>query len=225
MARLSIISSRPALGLVLLVASLSLAACHGSSNEEPDLSYTTLVTYEGTDTDLQVSTFSYQVIDDSPLITLTANWLPTTELTPGERVMLVYLSDTYGKSGPVTVKRVAPVIGWKPARTAKPLSGNVSITPITYWRSGPYLNANIEAIMTRDAATATFALLESTEQDPMPTYYLAVSQSDIKEVEAIRRMATISFDISASWDRPDCTGIKVIYRDIHNREASLIIEK
>lgn len=210
---------------LLAAICLTFAACHGSTGEEPEASYTTLVTYEGTDKDLQVSTFTYQAINDSPLITLTSNWIPTTDLAEGERVLLVYTADSYGVNGPVTVKYVAPVIGWKPVRTDKPVLGNVSVTPISVWRSGPYLNANLEAVMTRDAATASFALLESTEQDPMPTYYFAVNQSDIKEVEAIRRIATISFDISASWDRPDCTGVKVIYRDINNQPAEFYVVK
>ena len=212
------------LGLLAAVMTV-LPACHGGAGEEPEASYTTLVTYVGTDKDLQVSTFTYQTINDSPLITLTANWIPTTELKEGERVLLVYNSDSYGSSGPVKVKYVAPVIGWTPKVLTEPATGNISVSPVSYWRSGPYFNAYVEATMTREPATVTFGLLESTANDPMPTYYLAISQTNVKEIEAIRRIATLSFDVSASWNRPDCTGIKVIYRDIYNEPAHLQILK
>lgn len=213
--------------MLLCVMLFALAGCSGSHNEEPDVTYTTLVTYIGTDRELQVSTFTYQTIDDSPLITLTANWLPEEgKIKPGERVLLVYQADAYGVDGPVKkLIQVAPVIGWLPAKTDKPELGTVSITPITTWRSGPYLNANIEAIMTRDAATAKFALLESTANDPEPVYYFSVTQSNVNEIEAIRRIAVISFDISDSWNRPDCTGVKVIYRDTQGSESSFKIAK
>lgn len=206
---------------------LALASCNSSQNDEPVVTYTTLVTYVSSDTEQQISTFNYQAIDDSPLITLTANWLPAADkYTPGERVMLVYKAEKYGVSGPVSVIQVAPVIGWTPAVTQEPISGNISILPITVWRSGPYFNANIEATLTKESATAKFALLESTKNDPEPVFYLTITQTNYREIEAIRRVATVSFNISEVWNLPTCTGIKVIYlSSATGNEEEILLKK
>lgn len=212
--------------LLIIALFLALTGCHGSNNDEPVVRYTTLVTYVGTDKDTQVSTFTYQAIDDSPLITLTANWLPAEDqIKQEERIIIVYKADSYGTNGPIELLQVSPVIGWKPAETEEPVTGNIGVLPISTWRSGPYFNANVEAYIAPTGATAKFALLSSTKNDPYPVYYLAINQTDFNEIEASRKIAVISFDISEVWDLQTCQGIKVIYRDYQNQEATIQLTK
>lgn len=212
----------------LLICTIILALCGCKSNkaDEPDKSYMTLVTYAGTDEALQVSTFTYQAIDDSPLVTLTANWVAGEELTPGERVYLTYYADAYQVSGPVTIRNISPVIGWIPSESEGPIDlGNAKITPVTVWRSGPYLNARINAWITRDPVTVKFALDKLTAADPMPTYYLSVNQTNINQIEAYNRSATISYDIADVWNAATCKGVRIVYRDFDGNEAALTLEK
>ena len=211
--------------LLLTALILALTACNGH-NEEPVVKYTTLVTYVGTDKDTQVSTFTYQTIDDSPLITLTANWLPAEDqIKEGERVVIVYTTANYGANGPIQLLQVAPVIGGQPTETNEPITGNIGLLPITTWRSGPYFNANIEAYISSSGATAKFALLSETKNDPYPVYYLAINQTDFNEIEASRKIAVISFDISEVWNLRTCQGVKIMYRDYQSQEASIQINK
>lgn len=207
---------------LILICALALAfvGCKNEKSDEPDVSFLTLVTYQGTDETQGISTFTFQAIDDSPLITLTAAWKPTSELKDGARVMLDYYADNYQVSGPVTVRRVTPVIGSTPSETTTPLSGNIGIHPATVWRSGPYLNAYIEAYVTGDPVTVKFALDKSTVSDAIPVYYLALDQTNYREVEAYRRIATMSYDISDVWNLPTCEGVKVYYRDMAGNTKS-----
>lgn len=211
--------------LLIMALILALTSCNGNT-DEPEVRYTTLVTYAGTDADTQVSTFTYQTIDDSPLITLTANWLPAEgQIKPGERVIIIYTAENYGANGPIRLLQVAPVIGGKPTATDEPITGNIGLAPITTWRSGPYFNANIEAYIAPNGATAKFALLSSTRNDPYPVYYLAINQIDFNQIEASRKIAVVSFDISEVWNLQTCQGVKVMYRDYQNQEASIQINK
>lgn len=212
--------------LLICVIVLSLCGCKDKQTEEPQVPYLTLVTYAGTDETLQVSTFTYQAIDDSPLITLTANWIPTSELTPGERIYINYYADAYGVSGPIELRQVVSVIGWQPTVKEAPFPlGNVDITPVTVWRSGPYLNARIDAMITRDPVTVEFALDKSTADKPMPIFYLYVNQQDLSQIEAYWRTATLSYDISSVWSKPDCTGVQVVYRGLYGAESTFEIKK
>lgn len=212
--------------LLFFALVLALTACSGSHNEEPVVKYTTLVTYVGTDKDTQISSFTFQTIDDAPLVTLTANWVPTEDqIKQGERVIIVYTADSYGANGPIQLLQVSPVIGWEPTESEEPVLGNIGLQPVTYWRSGPYFNANIEAYIAPKGATAKFALLSSTKNDPVPVYYLAINQTDFNSIEASRKIAVISFDISEVWNLPTCQGVKVIYRDYQDQEAAMQITK
>lgn len=212
--------------LLLIALTIALTACNGSHNDEPVVKYTTLVTYVGTNPDTQTSYFSFRTIDDEPLITLTANWLPAEDqIKQGERVVIVYTAESYGVSGPVSLLQVSPVIGWTPTETSDPITGNIGIQPITVWRSGVYFNANIEAYIAPKGATAKFALLSSTKNDPYPVYYLAINQTDFNSIEASRKIAVVSYDISDTWQLPTCQGIKVIYRDYQDQEAEMVINK
>ncbi|MBD5239389.1 MAG: hypothetical protein HDS64_06420 [Bacteroidales bacterium] len=212
--------------LLIFALLMALTACNSANNDEPVVKYTTLVTYAGTDKDTQVTTFTFQTIDDAPLVTLTANWLPDEDvIKPGERIIIVYTADSYGVNGPIQLLQASPVIGWIPATTEDPITGNIGAQPVTYWRSGPYFNANIEAYISGNGAAVKFALLSSTKDDPYPVYYLAINQTDYNSIEASRKIAVLSFDISDVWNLQTCQGIKVIYRDYQNQEAEMTLTK
>lgn len=211
--------------MLICAVALAFVGCKSEKGEEPQVSYLTLVTYQGTDETQSVSTFTFQTIDDSPVITLTAAYKPSAELKDGTRVMLDYYADNYNVSGPITVRRISPVIGSTPTQTDAPNTGNIGISPTTVWRSGPYLNAYIEAYVTADPVSVKFALDKSTISDPVPVYYLALSVNNYREVEAYRRIATMSYDISDVWNLPTCKGVKVFYRDMADNTQSFEISK
>ena len=211
--------------MLICAIALALVGCNKENSEEPEVSFLNLVTYQGTDETQGVSTFTFQAIDDSPVITLTAAWKPSTELKDGTRVLLDYYANNYQVSGPITVRRAVPVIGSTPTETETPLSGNIGISPATVWRSGPYLNAYIEAYVTSEPVTVKFALDKATAADAVPAYYLALDQTNYREVEAYRRIATMSYDISSVWNLPTCEGVKVYYRDMAGNTKSFELLK
>lgn len=204
-----------------VAAAIGLAGCKKADTTPPDTSVYCLATYESTDAETNVSLFTFQAIDDSPVISLTAVWKPTEGFEPGTRVLLAYTSETPGESGPITLKGVAKIIGGKPEVTATPSTGTVSLRPVTIWRSGDYLNVRTMLSIASGQVTAILELDEASEGTARPAYYINVTQPTSAGIETTMRETYFSWDIADQWNQATTQGVTLYYRDTAGRVAEL----
>lgn len=211
--------------LLILLMPLLLAAC-GNDPSGPDVepAVYNIVTYESTTLDGSIAVFTYQVLDDSPVITLTADWKVPDGIVPGTRLLLAYVTDTPGKSGPVEVKQAVVIPGGKPVTASKiPYSEPVEIRSL--WRTGPYLN--LDALVTISGTASEIGLYAVEKTIGKPTVQLAVivGEGDGPVGAEVKKSLYASWNIGEIWDAPTCTAVEVHYTDVLGRTLSMTIQK
>lgn len=181
--------------LTLLTLAVTLWGCNKNEDPEtPDTTLYQLVTYEGTNEETHVSVFTYQVIDDSPVITLTCAFEPVKPLDPGTRLIIGYTTETPGESGPIELKQASTVLGGKAETSAEPsVQTSRAISPVTIWRTGNYLNITARATLNSGATTASL-LYRPEAPDKL---YVVVAQPTPLDILAYERTIYCSWDISA----------------------------
>ena len=180
-----------------------------------------IVTYEGTSAD-GVTTLSYQVINDSPLLTLTCRWSPDRELTAGTRLLVAYSTDTPTESGGVNLLQASLVYGGASEVSDKTDSIAGSGTPLwinSMWRSGNYLNLDCQARYASDSRKVRLVADDSTLDDDYPVLYLVNCAKGEDDMSPYNQRLYGSWDVGALWSRPTVMGLTVIMDDA-NRGAS-----
>lgn len=209
----------------ILLAAVALTACRKQDPTTPDTTVYDIVTYESTDDDSSVSIFTYQRIDDSPLITLSANWIPPSKIEPGKRMLLAYQTDHPGESGPITIKMAMPTVGGDPVESATPSVGHIQVKPVSVWRSGPYLNLRAQLTIAGGAISAALEMDRNTVDSDFPAFYLNISQPSPATIETTVKDAYCSWDIGSTWNLPTCRGVKLFYRGSGGITGELTLTK
>lgn len=172
-----------------------------------------------------VAVFEYQVKDDSPVITLTANCKMPESVNPGRRILLAYKSDTPGESGPVEVGGIGLIAtgGIVPTESAGP---SQALHLRSIWRTGNYLNLNAAVDASGKADDVKLYVLSATLADPVVQAYIVLPVDyDKPPVESAERRMYASWDISSVWSLPTLTALQVNYTDMTGRIRSVSIEK
>lgn len=211
--------------IFMILLPLILVAC-GSSDSAPDIEPAVydIVTYESTTLDGSVSVFTYQVMDDSPVITLTANWKVPQSVSPGTRLLLAYTTDTPGKSGPIEVKQAVLIPGGKPIEANDiPYSEPLQIRSL--WRTGNYLN--LDGVITISGAAKELNLYAKESSLDKATVQLAIiiGEGDGPVGAEVKKNLYASWNIGEIWNKTTCEAIDVFYTDALGRTQSITINK
>lgn len=213
----------------LCAAAVALASASCSkSNEEPlpDPAIYDIVTFDGVTPDdkAPLAIFTYQVKDDSPVITLSANWNAPDELKPGTRLLLAYTTETPGESGPIAIKGLSIIPGGDIRPTATvPASEPIRLRSL--WRSGNYLNLNSVITISGEASEISLYVGEETLADAVPQAYVVVGMGNGGIDTSAPRQLYASWNIESVWSLPTVTGLNVNYVDAAGHPQSILISK
>ncbi len=206
---------------------LTLASCKDNDSGTPDPVISNIVTYEGTTDDGSISTFSFQTVDDSPLITISASWKLDKSVKTGTRLLAYYTTTTPNESGPVKLKNLLSIHGGTPKDTT-------SITNLTgeglglqsMWRSGPYLNLSAGVYFAGQASEVSLLVDKSTLQQPEVEAYVYIAHNPNSPVEeAATRLLVASWDIADIWKQPTLQTLRVTYRDRQGQPQTMKFTK
>lgn len=212
--------------LSAIISAAALSGCAGtdtSPDQVRDPVYQNFMTYCGT-SQQGVSTLTYQKVNDSPLITLTAEWTPQPSISEGQRVLTLYTAREYGISGHITVK------GWMklPGGTIKepesmPQWSPDPLTVVMMERAGHYLN--FEGYLDANGQTHVLDLVldPDTRSLTYPVAYLFHSSRSQLEGAPTRIFA--SWNVEPVWSLPHILGLKVKVMDPQGREREFLFEK
>lgn len=209
---------------LLLLLPLLLAACEKSNGPALEPAVYNIVTYEATTLDGSVAVFTYQVLDDSPVITLTADFKVPAGVTPGTRMLLTYVTDTPDQSGPITVRQAVVLPGGKPIESNQiPYSEPLQIRSL--WRTGSYLN--LDGVATLSGTAKEISLYAKTSSLNKSTIQLCIiiGEGDGPVGAEVKKSVFASWDIAEYWNLPTCSAIDVFFTDALGRTQSMTIEK
>lgn len=212
--------------LLTALAALTLSACNNDNNG-PDTQplVSNIVTYDGSDEATQTSRFSFQVIDDSPVINITANTLPTKPVKPGTRFLAYYNTDTPDKSGPVTMRQLASIPGGNPvdsAGVAAPFGAPLQMQAL--WRSGHYINVYANINFSGTARRIGLYVDPATLAGPEVNAYMAVEPPSVIQDSAPRLLAA-SWNVDALWSLSTVKTLNVSYVDASGATQSVKFSK
>lgn len=211
--------------LLSLLPISMLTACNDSpSGPNIDPAVYNIVTYESTTLDGSVAVFTYQVLDDSPVITLTADWKVPDGIDPGTRLLLAYVTETPEKSGPIEVKQAVVIPGGKPVEAAKiPYSEPLQIRSL--WRTGNYLN--LDGVVTLSGTAKEISLYAVEKSLDKATVQLAIiiGEGDGPVGAEVKKTLYASWNISEIWNKTTCEAIDVFFTDALGRTQSITIQK
>jgi|GEM_PF-5698654 lipoprotein len=209
------------LSLVIAPAAVALTSC---DNDDPEqiTYYQDFVSYRGLNAG--VTTLDFRRLDDSPLITYTAN---TTISDPtgqhpkdGQRLVIVYSLGrpgmTYGESGTIDLYQVYSCFQDPIVRlpSAQAVECNAPIYVNTMVRSGHYIN--IEGLLPYSPKrTITLVLDEGTAAGPVAELYLTTAIPEGQQTGGDAYVAA-SFDINSLWANPSVSAVKVHVNNSNN---------
>ena len=209
------------LSLVIAPAAVTLSSC---SNDDPEqiTYYQDFVSYRGLNAG--VTTLDFQRLDDSPLITYTANSTipdPTGQHPKdGQRLVISYSLGrpgmTYGESGPINLYQVYscfqdPIVSLP---TSQAMESNAPFYVNTIVRAGHYIN--IEGLLPYSPKrTITMVLDEATSTGPIAELYLTTAVPDGSQTGGDAYVAA-SFDIASLWANPTVSAVKVHVNNTNN---------
>lgn len=205
-----------------------LGGCSRGDNPVPEPIVSNIVTYESTTADGSVSTFSFRAVDDSPLITISANWKAPSDLAVGSRLLAYYVTDNPSESGPVELKSLVRIPGGAlrdstdiAAPSGEPLGMQAM------WRSGTWLNLNASIYFNGEAREISLYVDPATaDRAEVEAYMVVKARADSPVTETVvPRLLVASWDIAPLWNRPTLARLKVNYIGLNTRPASMTFEK
>lgn len=194
------------------VVLLSLCSCGEDGVDGPvEMTCTDLVTFTGNVGDR--ATFTFQKIDDSPEITLTAqSALASDDIEAGTRLLISYIPEGNQAyvSGPVTllsgrvVTQSAITTEWRDEYDAWDKD---KVYVYSAWRTGSYINVHVRLTYSVEPRIFCLAADPATLDTPWPEVYLVHAING--DVDNHDRAYYASFDINEVWSRPSVEGIRL----------------
>lgn len=216
----------------ILAAGILLAGLTGCSNsDEPEFptegAQAQIVTVASTGS--EGTTFTYQAVDDSPLLTLTTKqYFTDATVKPGTRVYLQFVpenSDAENPSGPVRVLTFQKCLGQTITEAPNSNSSNWVSSPIflkRVWRGGEYLNMDLILNVVDAPRRFSLVLDPATADSDYPELHVSF-QTDFSQ--NMSRPAYASFNIGELWKKPDAQGLKIYYVGPQGAEECATIQK
>lgn len=191
---------------------LTLGSCgEDGVDGDVEMTCTDLVTYTGTTGGH--ATFTFQKMDDSPEINLTAqNSIGTDGIDPGTRLLISYIPQDNRPyvSAPVTllggrvVTQSAITTTWHDSFNDWDKD---DVYVYSLWRTGRYINVHVRLTYSTEPRIFCLAADPSTLSTPWPDVYLVhVIDGDVDNHD---RAYYASFDIAEVWSRPDVEGLRL----------------
>lgn len=195
-----------------VLLSLIFAACGDDGVDGPvDMTCTDIVTFEGNDGSDAV--FTFQKVDDTPLITLTARTTIDEEEIPVGKRLLIYYNPPENqayKSGEITLlgaKRITQ------STVATEWSKDFAdwdrdrVYLYSTWRSGNYLNVHVRLTYSTEPRIFCLAADPQTLDSEWPDVYLIHKLAS--ETDSHDRAYYASFDLTPVWERQGVKGIRL----------------
>jgi hypothetical protein len=197
---------------LLAGASMLLSSCSDSKDKnENDDTLIDIVTLVSTGD--AGSLFTFQQDGDSPLISLTSNYVIDSQyVKPGERMMIAYVptSGVAYQSGPINLVSYRDIINGKCLEgTASEYSswGTEEQQIYSLWRTGNYINVHAGAYVKSAPKRYILVADKETLNDALPQLYL-LFETDNNQSGALSAIYA-SFDISDIWNRSNVKGLRV----------------
>lgn len=199
--------------LLLFFMLVSLTSCINDDTVDGNITplYTEIVTFDGNTDD--TADFSFNKVDDSPVINLVAGRPVSGDIEPGTRVFLVYqpLSGQGAyESGAIAIRQVSLINNGR-IETADIMSlgrwDNDKVYLYSLWRSGDYINIHCRLPYSSEPRRFSLAALDSTVNEEIVDVYLIHELPE--PVNSFERAYYASFNIAEIWNRPSCRGIRV----------------
>lgn len=200
---------------ILIVTCVAFFACDKEEEKNPFPTNTCydFVTFEARNDN--GTTYTLQKSGDSPLITYTSSYTlkDHKDLEAGRRIIILY-TRTDGEpytSGPInlygymlTNNTTQTLTDFNPMEK----SDLVKMTALT--RTGQYINMQLELSThsIQKPKKLELCLDKTTSDTPIPELHLVYQASEPGENYA---SGYASFDVQTIWEKPSCTGIKIIY--------------
>lgn len=198
--------------LITALLAFSLASCDEDGVDGPvEMTCTDMVTFVGNINDK--ATFTFQKMDDSPEITLTAqSAINTDRVTNGTRMLISYIpyDNKAYTSGPMTllgarIVTQSPIVTeW---REEYDNWDKDKVYAYSVWRTGSYINVHVRLTYSTEPRLFCLAVAPSTVESAWPDVYLVHTLND--KIDNHDRAYYASFDINEVWDRPYVEGIRL----------------
>ncbi|MDE6854200.1 MAG: hypothetical protein K2J38_04000 [Muribaculaceae bacterium] len=214
------------LSTAVCALSLSMASC--STNDGPDggqsVIFSNIVTVETVGS--TGASFSFQKLDDSPMINLTTtqsvNGTGTNELKKGMRIVLTYTpaSGVQYQSGPITAYQWMKTYGeggQLPVVSASSTENwyTNSVQQVMVQRTGQYLNAGL---VTNDTPSECRMVVdEATVNDEYPKVYLIYKSNNIPT--SINYVFYASYSMTDLMEHENFKGVDVTYEDSYGKQS------
>lgn len=200
--------------IIFLIFITSIASCRV---DEPSYNGNFLynfVTYEGVID--KADQFSYQLKDDSPLITLRTLETNGIEWKKGARALMNYeiLNHKSGTQKIIKITDISKVIFDSLRVTTKENIINSPNAPVrlkSLWRTGNYINIDCSVQFTESKRQFKLVMDEATWQNEIVEVYLLQNLFDAETY--FWRKAYASFFIGNVWNMPTCKTIRVHLND------------
>lgn len=198
--------------LVSAVMVLTLGSCREDGVDGPvEMTCADIVTFAGNVGGH--ATFTFQKMDDSPEITLTAqSAIAADGIDVGTRLLISYIPEDNKAytSGPVTllggrvVTQSAVTTEWRDEYDAWDKD---RVYVYSAWRTGRYINVHVRLTYSPEPRIFCLAVDPSTLGTAWPDVYLVhVIDGDVDNHD---RAYYASFDIDAVWSRPGVEGVRL----------------
>lgn len=174
--------------------------------------YMNFATFEGNEG--STSRYTLQIINDSPLITLTyGSTLDESQVKKGERVMLIYSLPegmTVNDSGRLTRLSVGKVVNSSLEVGSfdgeSPRSDAVGVQAL--YRTGRYVNLQAQLPYYSESCKIGLKVDEAEAEAPIPTAYLIYERQ--ADTPTFDRTTYASIDMGQFWMRETLKGIKIV---------------
>ena len=197
---------------ITAIMTLTLGSCGEDGVDGPvEMTCTDIVTFAGNIGNR--ATFTFQKMDDSPEITLTAqSALSAAVVEPGTSMLISYIphDNMSYTSGPVTllggrqVTQSSVVTEW---REEYDNWDKDKVYVYSAWRTGKYINVHVRLTYSPEPRLFCLAEAPSSAGTAWPDVYLVHAMDG--EVDNHDRAYYASFDINEVWARPEVEGIRL----------------
>ena len=202
---------RPIL-LTAILPAITLASCREEGFDgEVDMTCTDIVTFAG-NIDGR-ATFTFNKVDDTPEITLTAQGaLDTEKIDEGSRVLISYIPENNKAytSGDIFLRGGKPIT-FSDIRMAWSSDfdrwNEDKVYLYSVWRSGKYINIHVRLTYSTEPRIFCLAVDPETIDSEYPDVYLV--HVIAKDIDYHDRAYYASFDISQLWTRSGIKGIRL----------------
>ncbi len=202
---------------IIAAASIGFSSCNSSNSSGPTSPvYTDIVTVtQFTDNS---SVFTFQQLDDSPLITLrSSNGLNAETVKIGDRMLLSYQTDGAPRYQNADINIVGAALtygkGGDFEKATAESTGNFISTKVYNaegWRSGIYLNFGFTYSTDRAPKTCKIVVDEATIDDEYPQLYF-IFEPEPLSASSQPMVYYMSYTFADLFNRPTCRGVKLNY--------------